>query len=64
MRSKVAQKIIDETPPEVRETVRRMSDELIRRHKEIEAIELSEEEMKAIIWSAKVGKWNQIRNED
>lgn len=55
-------KILSETPPELREKVRAMSDELVRRYKEIEAIELSEEEIKAAIYQAKVAKWNVERN--
>ncbi len=64
MRSRISQKIIDETAPEVRGSVMRMSDELVRRHQEIESIVLTEEEISYALWSAKVGKWNQIRNED
>lgn len=64
MRSKIASKIISETPPEVRETVRRMSDELVRRHKEVEAVILTDEELRQVIWDAKVAKWNRERNRE
>lgn len=35
-----------------------------QRRKEIESIELSEEEMKVIIWSAKIKKWNEEKNKE
>ena len=41
-----------------------MNPSIQQRRKEIEAIQLSEEEISYALWSAKVGKWNQIRNED
>lgn len=62
MRSATAAKILSETPPKVRETVRGISDELVRRHKEVEVTELTEEETRQVIWDAKVAKWNRERN--
>ena len=41
-----------------------MNPSIQQRRKEIEAIELSEEEISYALWSAKVGKWNRLRNED
>lgn len=41
-----------------------MSDELVRRHKEVEATELTEEELRQVIWDAKVAKWNRERNRE
>lgn len=38
--------------------------ELQRRHAEIEAIVLTEDEIKAALWTAKIVKWNKERNKE
>lgn len=38
--------------------------ELQLRHAEIEAIELTEEEVREALWTAKVVKWNRERNRE
>lgn len=39
-----------------------ISEELDRRHSEIEGIELSQEEKEKAIWNYKIWKWNRERN--
>ena len=41
-----------------------MNPSIQQRRKEIESIVLTEEEISYALWSAKVSKWNQLRNED
>lgn len=64
MRSESVKKILSETPAEVKEVVKKHGEELVRRHREIEATDLTDEEIRRAIWSAKIQKWNRERNAD
>lgn len=64
MRSESVKKILSETPPEVKEFVKKQCEELVRRHREIEATDLTDEEIRRAIWSAKITKWNKERNRE
>lgn len=63
MRSEIANKILSETPQEVRDNVRKYGDEIARREAEIEATELDEEETRYALWIGKSIKWRKSQNE-
>lgn len=60
-RSKIASKILSETSPETREKVKKYGDKVMSRKAEIEAIQLTDEEIRRAILNAKIQKWNEER---
>ena len=64
MRSEIAKKIISETPPEVKEKVKKYADEVVRRHQEVEAIELTDEEKEDALFEGRKAKYFRLKNAD
>lgn len=63
-RSRITSKLLSETSPETKEKVKRYGAEVMRRKEEIEAIELTEEEMEQAILNAKIHKWSEEKNRE